>query len=128
MFPAVINRIRTTPSWLKAVGKFRERKCVDAIDIIKRIEEVTPLLPHQLAFLAQVYIYMGRSDIARPYLIAAKEQSRGSREYDKYVTLYVRVILSLMDGGEPVAPLIEASRAVRCSKVMKRWLPLRTDP
>jgi hypothetical protein len=111
--------------WLKAVSAFREGRCDDAVYAIKKIEAVSPLLPDQLAFLAQVYIFDGRSDEARPYLVRARDDaSNYPNEYGKYVNLYSRVLLSLLDNGEPVDPLIEASRTVKCRAAIKRWLPL----
>jgi hypothetical protein len=124
----LILKVKAGILWSKAIGEFRAGRTDSALDLINRMEKLFPLRPFEQAYLAQIYIWRREREKARPYILAALEQTSGKQnENDRYVNIYARVIKTLVDNEGPVEPLIEAARTIRCRESLRRWLPLSKE-
>lgn len=84
-----------------------------------------PLKAFEMALLAANYVSAGRSDAARLLFEAARERTAGEAEgTPAYINRYCDLYLRLMD-GEDAEKDIDRICEIRCSRSVKRWLPLR---
>jgi predicted Zn-dependent protease len=124
----MILKVKKALLWSRAIGEFRAGRTDLALDLIDRMKKISPLRPFEQAYLAQIYIWRGESEKARPYILAAIDRTSGQRnENDSYVNVYARVIKNLMDNEGQVELLIDAARTIKCRQSLRRWLPLSKE-
>lgn len=124
----LLNRHRSALLWTKAIGYFRSGKSQDAINAIMEMEKISPLSPVHLAYLGQIYVYEGKSDVAKPYFIRAAEgTSRKDSCYEQYINAYSLIYIETIDTGEIPHQAIDAARQIECGSSVKRWLPLSKE-
>ena len=81
--------------------------------------------PHHHAFLGLIHVARDDRSGARLAFLEAKKRSEDrSDAYGRYVNLYSRIYLTLMDTEDPVDQLQQEALSINCGAALKGWLPL----
>lgn len=122
---ALFSRILRARYWASALSAFKRDDTGSAIRLALEIEKIGPLEPHHLAFIGQVYVWRGETDKARGFFKRSSHMaSQGLTDNSKYVELFSKTYLTLMDTEDPIDDMLAAAAQLRCRPALKRWLPL----
>lgn len=123
-----LDSVRSSVLWTRAIGYFRSGKSQDAIDAIMAMGRLSPLSPVHLAYLGQIYVYEGKSDVAKLHFTRAAEgTSQKDSCYEQYINAYSLIYIETIDTGEIPHQAIDAARQIECGSSLKRWLPLSKE-
>ena len=128
-FRRLIDRTRRSNLWIRAVIALERGQAAESVTILKEMERISPLRPHHVAFLGTAHVILRDSLKARKEFLKAEQITRESETpSDRYVNLYARTYLKMIDTNEPVDNIIEEASSIDCSPSLKRWLPLKRLP
>jgi hypothetical protein len=121
----VVDGFRQRYLWVKARGATQRGDPDGAIELFGRMQAVAPLRAYHVAYLGMVHLIKGDRDEAKRALqSAASATANKSSAGGKYINLYARTVLAVMDGNDAADPLLEEALSLDCDPRLKRWLPL----
>lgn len=117
--------LKASRLWAKSLTAHDAEDFDEAVRLLEKMASMRPLKAFEMARLGTNYVSAGRSDAARPLFEAARERTAGKAEgTPAYINRYCDFYLRLLE-GEVAEKDIDCICEIRCSRSVKRWLPLR---
>jgi hypothetical protein len=121
----LIERTKRATLWSRALDAYRAGRTTESIALINKMGDIGPLQHYHLVFLGTAYILSKDSLKARHYLQEAKKLTDHLKHPSgRYVNVYAKLYLTMMDTDAPVDSLVREALSINCRSSLKRWLPV----